>query len=112
MKNITILAAGLLATVSVFASPLTVNSNTTVNAGTFESKTAAYDAGFALADSLQEMDNSQLSEQLALWAYTRTSNIEVAKPEVKVVEVANSRDNIQYRAEVNVDYRFKTVESN
>ncbi|GGB18785.1 DUF3316 domain-containing protein [Agarivorans gilvus] len=112
MKNLTILAAGLLATASVFASPLTVSSSTTVNAGTFESKTAAYDAGFNLANSLQEMERSQLSQQLSLWAHTPPSNIEVTNPEVKVVEVANSPEDIQYRAVVNVDYRFKTIESN
>jgi hypothetical protein len=36
----------------------------------------------------------------------------VTNPEVKVVEVANSPEDIQYRAVVNVDYRFKTIESN
>jgi len=112
MKNLTILAAGLLATASVFASPVTVSRATSVDVGTFQSKAAAYDAGFALADSLQAMNNAELGEQLDVATYAPASNIKIAGRQVQVEEIANSRNDIQYRAVVNVDYRFKTIESN
>ncbi len=112
MKKLIIFAASLIASSAAFASPLTVSKQASLNLGAYASKSAAYDAGFKLSNSLQSMDQAQLRQELPLWAYNPARNIVVNDSSVAIQEVASSPDNVQYYATVNVDYRFKTNESN
>ncbi len=112
MKNTMIIAAGLLLTSSAFASTMTVNQQTSVDAGTFATKSAAYQAGFNLADSIKSMDKTALRKELSLWTVDSADKLGVDNSNVVVKEFATNPDNIQYRAIVNVDYHFNQHENN
>ncbi len=107
-----IIAAGLLLTSSAFASTMTVNQQTSVDAGTFATKSAAYQAGFNLADSIKSMDKTALRKKLSLWTVDSADKLGVDNSNVVINEFATSQNNIQYRAIVNVDYHFNQHESN
>jgi len=112
MKKLMTIAAGLLVSTSVFASTVDIDKSEKIVAGTYETKAMAYDAGFDFTESLQAMNERQLSRTLSTWAYSMVDDIEINDSKVTVEEIANSRGEIQYRAIVDVNYQFSAHESN
>lgn len=112
MKKLITFTAGLLLTASALASTATVHQSTTFEVGSYQTKAEAYDAGFALSDSLKGMDDFQLQNKLSLWAYNSVRDIVIDQSAVVIQETATSRDNIEYQAVVNLDYNFKAREDN
>lgn len=113
MKKVIALATGLLLTTSAFASTVSYSENATLNAGTFASKAAAYDAGFDLTESLQALTSAKLAKELPnTWAYSSVRDVRIDDAKVMVEPVASARGEIQYRAVVDVDYHFSAHESN
>jgi hypothetical protein len=113
MKKAIALATGLLMTTSAFAATVSHDENTTLNAGTFASKAAAYDAGFDLTESLQTLTPAKLARELPnTWAYSSVRDVRIDDAKVIVEPVASTRGEIQYRAIVDLDYHFSAHESN
>ncbi len=106
MKTSIILATSLLLTTSAFASTTAISQNRSFTTDTYSTKAEAYDAGFDLADSVKAMDQSQLRHELSVENYTNVHKIGVDSSEVTVQGIATNRDDIQYRAIVDLDYHF------
>ncbi|MGP8305977.1 DUF3316 domain-containing protein [Vibrio sp. YIC-376] len=109
MKKLFVLTAGIFMASSVFASNITLNQQTHMDAGTYQSREQALNAGFDLSDSLNSMSKSELRRELGLFSYTNVNNINIDDSQVVIKEVAYARDNIQYRAILNVDYHFNAM---
>ncbi|MGY0614971.1 DUF3316 domain-containing protein [Vibrio sp. FJH11] len=109
MKKLFVLTAGILMASSVFASNTTVTEKTNMEVGTYQSREQALNAGFDLSDSLKSMSGTQLRNKLGLFSYSNVSNINIDDSQVVINEVAYARDNIQYRAVLNVDYHFNAM---
>jgi len=108
MKKSIILATGLLLTTSAFASTLTVNRDATFTTDTYSTKAEAYNAGFDLVDSVKTMDQSQLRQEFPVATYSQVKNVSVDDSQVSVQEIATNRNNIEYRAVVDMGYHFTT----
>ncbi|MDB1124949.1 DUF3316 domain-containing protein [Vibrio algarum] len=112
MTKLIAVTAGLLVASSAFASVHTTYNETSVTTSTYLTKAEAYDAGFDIAESLQSMTQSQLRSELPSFTQSRVRNIALEGTEVKVEEIAANRGDIQYRAVVDIDYRFDAKERN
>lgn len=112
MKKLITFAAVALLSSSVFAGTHKAHNVNSFNAGSFESKSAAYDAGFDLAEQFDEMSQSQLRRKLRFGGNSGIRNISVGKTKVSVEEFAESKGKIAYRATVKVGYTYKYHESN
>lgn len=108
MKKIIALTAGLLVASSAFASTHTSYSETTKVSPSFETKSEALQAGFDIADAIQDMSAHELRSELPTFAYTGVNKIAVDETQVAVEEFAVTRGNIQYRAIVDVNYHFNS----
>ncbi len=111
MKKLIALTAGLLLTTSVFASTTTVSQTRTFKTDSYQTKSEAYNAAFDLTDALKGMDNSQLRNELSLWAYNAVNGIVIDGSQVTVQETATELGKIEYRAVVNLGYHFNAHES-
>lgn len=109
MKKLFVLTSGLLMASSVFASNITITEHTNMDAGTYQSREQALNAGFDLSDSLKSMSKSELRREFGLFGYTNVNNINIDDSKVIIKEVAYARDDIQYRAVLNVDYHFNAM---
>ncbi|CAM2782569.1 DUF3316 domain-containing protein [Vibrio mytili] len=112
MKKLALLTASIIMTSSAFASNITLTEQKNVDLGTFQSKEQALDAGFNLSESLQNMSSSELRAKLGLFTYTNVHDVNIDDSNVVIEEVAYARDDIQYRAILNVDYHFDAMRSN
>ena len=109
MKKLFVLTTGILMSSSVFALNTTVTQKTNMEVGTYQSREQALNAGFDLSDSLKSMSETQLRNKLGLFSYTNVSDINIDNSQVTINEVAYARDNVQYRAILNVDYHFDAM---
>jgi len=110
MKKIITLTAGLLVASSAFASVHTTYNETTLFTPSFETKTEAFNAGFDITESLSAMTENQLRSKLPAFTETGIRNLDLDNTEVQVEEFAVTRDEIQYRAAINVSYHFDSIE--
>lgn len=111
MKKLIALTAGLLVASSAFASTQTSYSATSVTSPSFETKAAAFEAGYDIADSLYSLSEHELRHELPVASYNDVKNISVDDTKVVVEEFAVNRGEILYRAVVDVDYHFDARES-
>ncbi|MGF1754876.1 DUF3316 domain-containing protein [Vibrio makurazakiensis] len=112
MKKLIAIACGLLVAFSVTAaSRNTIHSNSTMVTESFSSKQDAMDAGFNMYESLETASDSELR-----WKLNKTNSDVVSgsmtldNARVKIEENIVSRDNIEYRAIVDVDYHYTSIE--
>ena len=112
MKKLITIATGLLLTGSVLANTVTLHKSDKLVTAEYASKSAAIDAGFDLAESLKSNSNSELRKELNLANHSFVRNITVDNTEISTEEFAASREDIKYRAIVNVSYYFDTEENN
>lgn len=110
MKNLTILAATVLMSASAFAGNQTVYSETNLLTAGFESKAAAYEAGFDTVDALDTASYSELHFKLAPIGESKVTNLKIDDTVVNIEEFSEARGEISYRAIVNVDYHFDSRE--
>lgn len=68
-------------------------------------------AGYDIAEELAAMDQKQLRKELPLLVDNTVRNIAVDQTEIKTEEFAYSRDEIKYRAIVDVDYHYEETEN-
>ena len=109
MKKLTILAATLLISSSVFASSQVVHSDKNFSTDAFTDKAQAYEAGFNYLDSLKTLDDAELRQKLLVISQTPANNIKIDNSKVSIQEFAQKRGEVAYRAVVNVDYHFTTL---
>ncbi|WCE29330.1 DUF3316 domain-containing protein [Vibrio sp. SCSIO 43137] len=111
MKKLMTVAAGLLLTTSAFASDVTLHRDAKVFSAEYQTKADALNAGFDISDNFASMNQSDLSKALPLFSNDSVSDIVVDQTEVKIEEFARVRGEVKYRAVVDVDYHFNTVEN-
>lgn len=112
MKTLLAIATGLLVSSTAFAGSLeTIHRDAQMVTDKFNTKQEALDAGFAMYENLEMASNRQLRRQLPTFADSVTGKISIDSAQVKVEEFAISRNQTQYRAIVDVDYSYKTRES-
>ena len=112
MKKLTILAATLLISSSVFASSQVVHSDKNFSTDAFTDKAQAYEAGFNYLDSLNTLGDAELRQKLLVISQTPANNIKIDNSKVSIQEFAQKRGEVAYRAVVNVDYHFTTLRTN
>ncbi|MDV7106361.1 DUF3316 domain-containing protein [Vibrio sp. TH_r3] len=112
MKKLTVLAATALLSTTAFAGNHTVYSEANLQTDGFNSKAAAYQAGFDYSDALHTASGSELRFKLAPIGENVVSNITLDDTAVTIEEFSEARGEISYRAIVNVDYHFDARDSN
>ena len=100
------LGTSLLVGTAAFASYEIETDNETLYTDNFPSETAAYQAGFAIIDQLNEASQSELRRELRAYG-ADIREVEVNNATVSVEEFATAPGNILYRAVVDVNYSFE-----
>ena len=67
-----------------------------------------YNAGFDIADNLENVSQKELRNKFAIISQNRATNINITDKIVKTQELAKNRGDIKYRAIVKVNYNFET----
>ena len=112
MKKLTILAATALLSTTAFAGNQTVYSEANLHTDGFNSKAAAYQAGFDYVEALHTASGSEVRFKQAPIGENVVSNITLDDTAVSIEEFSEARGEISYRAIVNVDYHFDARDSN
>jgi len=112
MKKLMTIAAGLIFTGAAFANTVTVHKDARFLTADYATKTEALNAGYDIAENLNMVKQSQLPREFSIFSENPARNVVITNTEIKTEEFARTRNNIQYRAIVNVDYHFDTHESN
>ena len=112
MKKLITIAAALFFTSAAFANTVTIHDDATLSTADYATKAEALNAGYDIAENLSMIKQGELRKELNIFAENAVRNVTIAKTEIQTEEFARSRNNIQYRAIVNVDYHFDTRESN
>jgi hypothetical protein len=76
----------------------------------YASKSEAINAAFDIAESLKADTSNDLRKELNITSHTFARDITVDQTEITAEEFAASRDDIKYRAIVNVSYHFDAEE--
>ncbi|WP_413283637.1 DUF3316 domain-containing protein [Vibrio sp. MA40-2] len=105
-KIITTAIAALLISSTAFAGAVT--STSTLKTASFDSKAQAYEAAFELADSINDKTDNQLQKDLHV---LNGSGVSVNNVEVNVEEFATDRNDIGYRAILEVNYSYDSSDS-
>ncbi|MDG3085722.1 DUF3316 domain-containing protein [Vibrio hannami] len=109
MKTLIAIAAGLLISASVTARPIDTNhQGQTFVTDNFGTKQEALNAGFDIYESLNTASSQELRQKLSGFGNDIVLGITVDSAQVKVEEISTSRDNIMYRAVVDVDYTYRS----
>ena len=111
LTTVSALAATLLISSSVFAASQVVHSDKTFSTEAFTDKAAAYEAGFDYIDSLNTLPANELRQKLIVISETPANDIKIDNSKVTIQEFAQTRDQVAYRAVVDVDYHFTTLSS-
>ncbi|MFN3015201.1 DUF3316 domain-containing protein [Vibrio coralliilyticus] len=108
MKRLITLTSTMLLATSAFASSfVNISGEQNISAGSFDSKSAAYEAGFNLKDSMQDMSQAERKNEFATLGYSHVGDIKLDDFKVKVEEYASNREEVKYRSILNFDYQFK-----
>ncbi|GEM_PF-726268 len=107
MKTLIVIAVGLLISLNVSAkSRETVHRDTMLMTEVFDSKSAALDAGFNVYESLETASDRQLRRKLNTFSDNVAGGISIDSAKVRIEEFPVSRNNIQYRAVIDVNYHY------
>ncbi|WP_166373371.1 DUF3316 domain-containing protein [Psychromonas sp. SA13A] len=109
--TLTAVAATLLISSSAFAASQVVHSDKTFSTDAFTDKAAAYEAAFDYIDSLNKLPANELRQKLIVISETPANDIKIDNSKVTIQEFAQTRDQVAYRAVVDVDYHFTTLRS-
>ena len=101
----------LLLSTSVFASTQTVNEERHFQTDSFTQKSQAYTAGFDYLESINGMSQKDLRNKLVAINPSPTDDIKIDDAKVYVHEYAENRDQIAYRAVVDVNYHYTAHQS-
>ncbi|WP_413285057.1 DUF3316 domain-containing protein [Vibrio sp. MA40-2] len=111
MKKLTVLATTLLMSATAFAGIQTVYSERNIATEGFDSKAAAYEAGFDYVETLETASNSELRFKLSPIGDNFVSNITLGDTVVTIEEFSEARGETSYRAIVNVGYQFEAQDN-
>ena len=111
MKKLITFAAGVLLTSAAFANTVTINKTTNLSTAEYNTKVAAIDAAFDITEQLSGNSQSELRNEFRIVAENSVRNIAILDTEVKTEEFARTRDDVKYRAIVNVNYSFDTKDN-
>lgn len=109
---ITIVCTMLLAFTATAAQRETVHRDTKLYSDSFASKQDALNAGFNMYDALETASDSELR-----WKLNTTGDnviggsMMVESAQVRIEETPISRDKVQYRAIVDVNYNYKSIDN-
>ncbi|WP_299669238.1 DUF3316 domain-containing protein, partial [uncultured Psychromonas sp.] len=109
--TLTAVAATLLVSSSAFAASQVVHSDKMFTTDAFTSKAAAYDAGFDYIDDLKKLPANELRHELTVISNSPAQDLAIDKSKVTIQEFAQTRDQVAYRAVVDVDYHFTTLKT-
>ncbi|TCS40200.1 DUF3316 domain-containing protein [Reinekea marinisedimentorum] len=98
------IAAAVLISSASFAG--SNSGSTTLYTGTYDSASAAYEAGFDVIDDLAQASQGELKSTLKTYNEGVVRNLSIDDTKVKVEEVAVARNVYQYRAMIDVDFEF------
>ncbi|WP_375748308.1 DUF3316 domain-containing protein [Vibrio sp. HN007] len=112
MKTLIAITAGMLVSFAVTAKPTsTFHQEKMFVTDNFSTKQQALDAGYSIYDSLNTASNQQLRHKLPTFGDNVRGGISVDSAQVKIEEIATSRDTTMYRAVVDIDYSYTARES-
>lgn len=114
MKKLTTLiavASTLLISSTAFAATQVVHSDKMFTTDAFADKAAAYDAGFDYIDGLKKLPANELRHELTVISNSPAQDVTIDKSKVTIKEFAQTRDQVVYRAVVDVDYHFTTIKT-
>ena len=111
MKKLMTIAAGLVFTGAAFANTVTIHKDATFSSADYATKAEALNAGYDIAENLSMIKQGELRKEFNIFAENAVRNVTVEKTEIQTEEFARTRNNVQYRAIVYVDYHFDTRES-
>jgi opacity protein-like surface antigen len=109
-KLLMIITASVLLSSASFASTVTQESHKSFSTATYQSKAEAYDAGFKMVENFNTMTNQELYKTFSLNGERFVSDININGTKVTVDEFATSPGEINYKANVDVDYDYNTYE--
>ncbi len=105
MNKSILVIAGLLASSSVFANT-DLTKDTTIYAESAATSQAAFDAGNAIANNLNQMSQTELRDTLLTPSDTLVGNVKVDNVKVTVTPFSEAQGNVQYKAAVDVQYNY------
>ena len=112
MKKVTVLAATMLLSSTVFASNQLNSSATSITTEGYATQEQALNAGYTLMDEINEMSSSQLTNKLPISATTVIyDSVKVKDVELHIEAFSKKRGEVQYRAIVDVDYQYESKDS-
>jgi hypothetical protein len=111
MKKLITIAAGLLIAGSAFANTVTLHRDTKISSADYATKAEALNAGYDIAENLTSVNQNDLRKEFHLFGDSSVRNITVDQTEIQAEEFSLSRDEIQYRAVVNVNYHFEAKDN-
>ncbi len=113
MKTVTIIAAtALLLSSAAFAGTQTVYRDSHIVTDGFATKAEALNAGYNLVDEFGQMSPVQLRMKLPTFGDNMVKGVQIDDTEITIEEFSKSRDDVQYRAVVDVNYHYQSHESN
>lgn len=113
MKKVIVIATALMVSSTAFAATQTVNTGKEIKSQGFATQEQAYDAGYTIMDDLNQMTANELKGEFNVFDRKLVQNsVQVKDMEVVVEEFAKSRNDIQYRAVVDVNYSYQHGEYN
>ncbi|TCS37580.1 DUF3316 domain-containing protein [Reinekea marinisedimentorum] len=103
----TALTAALLISAAATAGTVKTQS-TTLYTDSYSTAAEAYNAGFDVIDQVDSASKGELKQTLKLYGEGVVRDIALDDAEVTVEEFALGRNNIVYRATVDVDFHYET----
>ncbi|MEI8634518.1 DUF3316 domain-containing protein [Vibrio sp. PP-XX7] len=107
MNKLVMITALLFMSSSVFAATTTQYSNTHFDVGAYNSKVAAYQAGFQHIEKINDMSQAMLKFELPVFGIHSGSHVVIDGTSVKLEEFEKTQGNVAYRSIINVDYHYK-----
>ncbi|AQM21083.1 MULTISPECIES: DUF3316 domain-containing protein [Vibrio] len=112
MKKIMIFAAVFAMSATAFAGVYTSITETSLKTGAFTTQEQAYNAGFDLVDQLKQMQPDELAKKLPIFEPSlKSQSVKLKDLEVHVEPFSKVRDQVEYRAVIDVSYQYQYSEN-
>ncbi|QLK43852.1 acyl-CoA synthetase [Vibrio owensii] len=111
MKKLMTLTSLMLASFSAFAGIHTEHGTQRIVTDNFADKSSAYEASFDLINEIQDMSQTELRRELSIIGHGFARDIHLDNTYVTVEEYSEQRDEVKYRAIVNVFYNYRASDS-
>ena len=111
MKNLTLLTTILLCSSTAFAGTTNIHKETILQSETVSSAEQAYEAGYVIIDKVNAMSSNELRYTLPTFTDSMVTNLKVDDIKVRIEAFSKERNNIKYRALVEVDYQYNAKDT-